>query len=91
MPTVTRTHTRTHVYVKFADPYLTCDECGGWVTSWHDPDRCGDTEDERSWNLPCEHTAGTTSECPSWGPVNGCQCLAHLGYVDHEEPPRTDA
>ena len=21
--------------------------------------------------------------CPSWGPVDGCQCLAHLGHVPH--------
>lgn len=82
MPTVV--HTRVHVHVEFANPYLTCDQCKTWVTAWHDNSRCGC--DEKSWNEPCGHTAGVTSACPSWGPVDGCQCQAHLGYVPHGQP-----
>lgn len=78
-------HTRTHVHVTFANPYLTCDHCGQWVTSYHDAERCGCDDDYRL--RPCEHWAGTTSACPSWGPVDGCSCLEHLGRVDHAEPP----
>lgn len=83
---MTATHTRTHVHIMFANPYLVCDRCGSWVTDWHDDDRCGC--DAGSWNVPCEHTAaGVTSACPSWGPVDGCTCLDHLGRVDHGQPP----
>ncbi len=82
---ITRTYTRTHVEVTFANPYLTCDQCKAWVTSWHDPDRCGC--DESGWELlPCGHRAGCTSVCPSWDPVDGCCCLAQIGEVGHGEP-----
>lgn len=71
--TITRTHTRTHVVVGFADPHLICDRCKRPVPAWHDPDRCGCGE--RGWqNQPCGHQAGVTSTCPSWGPVDGCRC-----------------
>lgn len=75
------THTRTHVYVEFANPYLECDRCHHRAVAWHDPQRCdcGDT----AWNQPCGHTVGVSSVCPSWSPVDGCRCLAHLGYVPH--------
>ncbi len=59
------THTRTHVFVTFADPYLACGQCEQWVTGWHDDDRCGC--DAGSWLEPCGHTAEATSKCPSWG------------------------
>lgn len=78
---VTRTHTRVHVFVEFADPFLICDQCGIRVTAWHDNTRCGC--DASFWNVPCEHKAGVTTECPSWGPVAGCECAEHLGYVPH--------
>lgn len=82
---ITRAHTRTHVHITFADPYLTCDRCKAWVTGWHDPDQCGCRND--GWeNLPCGHQAGATSACPSWSPVDGCNCLDHLGHVPHGEP-----
>ena len=80
------THTRTHVYITFADPYLTCDRCHAWVESWHDDTRCGC--DSTFWNAPCGcERAGVTTVCPSWGPVDGCQCMEHLGRVEHAEPP----
>lgn len=82
---MTVTHTRTHVHIEFADPYLTCDRCKAWVTGWHNPNRCGC--DETGWqNLPCGHQSGATSACPSWSPVDGCRCRQHLGYVPHGEP-----
>lgn len=67
-----RTHTKTHTQIGFANPYLRCDECKSKVKYWHDPDRCHCTDD--SFNYPCEHTAGVTSSCFSWSPVDGCSC-----------------
>lgn len=78
MPTVVR----VHVFVTFANPYLRCDACGQYVDAWHDPQKCGDPE-SKFWSVPCEHAAGVTSECPSWSPVDGCNCLKHLGYEPH--------
>lgn len=81
------THTRTHTFITFADPYLKCDRCGAWVERWHNNDACGC--DDTWWNEPCGcERAGTTSACPSWGPVDGCRCAEILGRVEHEEPPR---
>lgn len=79
------THTRTHVYITFADPYLTCDECAQFVTGFHDNDRCGC--DDGHYLRPCDHNAGATSACPSWSPVDGCECLSGFGRVDHAQPP----
>ena len=76
------THTRTHVHVEFANPYLTCDTCGERATGFHDSERCGC--DEGSWNEPCGHRVSITSVCPSWNPVDGCTCQADLGLVSHE-------
>ncbi len=61
---------------EFADPYKTCDECGGWITG---------TDGKRL--TPCGQEATYTDQCPSWGPVDGCSCLDHLGHVPHDEPP----
>ncbi len=79
-------HTRTHVNVTFANPYLACDQCGQRVAQWHDPVKCG-CGDSGWQNKPCGHQAGATSVCPSWGPVDGCTCVEHLGRRDHGEPP----
>jgi hypothetical protein len=65
------THTRTHVYVTFANPYLVCAECRESVPSWHDAGVCGC--DAGPWNMPCKHM-GVTGLCPSWSPVGGCTC-----------------
>lgn len=81
------THTRTHVYVGFANPFLTCDDCGQPVHSWHDNQECGLGCGLPAINRPCNHAAGVTSVCPSWGPVDGCQCLEHLGHVPHAAVP----
>lgn len=79
------THTRTHVYVTFANPFLTCDQCGDFVPRWHDPARCGCNRE--GWeNMPCEHEAGTTSVCSTWGPVDGCLCQRTYGEVPHDDP-----
>lgn len=78
------TYTRTHVVTDFADPFLTCDHCGKFVTGWHNNDTCGC--DASCWNEPCGHTAGVTSVCPSWSPVDGCTCAAQFGSVDHGTP-----
>jgi hypothetical protein len=79
------THTRTHVQIEFADPYLVCLTCGEPVQAWHNDDACGC--DAGAWNLPCEHPAGITSTCPSWSPVDGCTCAAQFGSVGHPPAP----
>lgn len=61
--------------VFFANPFLACDECGHRVT-----------HSLELWNQPCGHRAGTTSVCPSWGPVDGCSCAEQLGSVEHGQP-----
>lgn len=71
-PMTTTTHTRTHVYTAFANPYLTCAQCGHPVPCWHNPDTCGCNSPH--WNHPCGHTAEVVSTCPSWSPVHGCDC-----------------
>ncbi|MFF6866671.1 hypothetical protein [Streptomyces ardesiacus] len=83
------THTRTHVYVTFANPYLRCDLCHAWVTRWHNNDKCGCNQE--CWLEPCNHSAGSTSACPSWDPIDGCQCQEVLGRVEHGQPSITGA
>ncbi len=68
------THTRVHTQIGFANPYLMCDECGGRVPYWHNPDHCG-CDEGGFFNYPCEHQAGVTSKCYSWNPVTGCECI----------------
>lgn len=67
--------------IAFADPYKVCNSCGGWVTGVLDMPGTRLT-------VPCEHDRDYSDVCPSWGPVDGCQCADHLGYVPHGEPPR---
>lgn len=74
------THTRTFNAISFADQYKVCRQCGRWV----DGVLC--TDDPVWSNLPCEHHADYDSVCPSWGPVDGCECVRVLGYRPH--PPR---
>lgn len=69
---ITRTFTRVHTQIGFANPFFKCDECGGKVPYWHNPERCGC--DGEYFNYPCEHRAGITSTCPDWNPVDGCCC-----------------
>lgn len=84
-----RTHTRTHVYVTFANPFLVCLRCRQPVHWWHNQDRCGC--DDTWWNMPCGHErAGITSVCPSWGPVDGCTCMEGFGFVPHGPAPDWD-
>lgn len=66
------THTRVHVQIGFANPYLICDKCKGKVSYWHDPERCGCNGE--TFNYPCEHKADIYSTCPTWSPVDGCSC-----------------
>lgn len=64
----------------YADPYLACDQCRQ-RTVGYDRDAPG------LRNEPCGHAAGMTSVCPSWSPVDGCNCIEQLGRRDHGEPP----
>jgi hypothetical protein len=77
--TLTRTHTRTYNAIRFADPYKTCDQCGKWITGVLDAPGL-------LILTPCEHRSSYTDHCPSWGPVDDCSCVEHLGYKPHAEP-----
>lgn len=67
----------------FANPYLVCNACGGWITGALD-------NPGASILMPCEHRQGYEDVCPSWGPVDGCSCKEHLGHVPHGEPTQRD-
>ena len=84
MPTITRTHTRTHLGIFPANPFLTCATCGGRVKAFHD-ERCGCHLGGAPVNMPCMHQGDYNDLCPSWGPVDGCTCMAVLGHVAHPE------
>lgn len=79
----TVTHTRTHLAIHPANPFLTCGMCGERVETFHD-DECGCSESGGPLLLmPCFHRSDYDDLCPSWGPVDGCQCREHLGHVPH--------
>jgi hypothetical protein len=76
----------THAWATFDNPYLVCRQCGQPVRNWHDEQQCGTPAKPCpvSWYLaPCGHQAEARSECPTWTPGTGCQCLAQLGRQDH--------
>lgn len=80
-----------HGWVVFANPYLRCSACGQPVRRWHDDQQCGTPTDPCpvDWYLaPCGHRTDAKSACPTWEPINGCQCLALLGRQDHETARR---
>ena len=83
MSTVAVTHTRTHLAITPANPFLACATCGKRAEAFHD-DRCGCPESGGPLLLmPCFHRSDYQDLCPSWGPVDGCQCAEHLGHVPH--------
>lgn len=90
MTTRTHTHTRTHVVLTFANPYLLCTTCAKPVPAWHQPAKCGPGCTKPASNEPCGHL-GVTSACPTWGPVDGCRCAALLGAVPHAPAPSKEA
>jgi hypothetical protein len=67
------TYVKTYTKIGFANPHLRCDDCGAPVAAMR-----SDTHA----NLPCGCGADVTSECPSWGPVDGCFCSPR-----HVAPP----
>lgn len=77
METPITTHGRVRVP---ANPYLRCVNCGARIEYWIDGER-------PARNYPCDHAADYKDDCPSWGPVDGCQCQAHLGYRPHPDAP----
>ena len=80
---ITHTHTRTHITFAPANPYLACVKCGQRVEAFHD-DACGCPESGGPLLLmPCMHRNDYRDTCPSWSPVDGCQCIPHLGYLPH--------
>lgn len=58
----------------FANPFIVCADCARRVV-----------DHPALSNEPCGHQADFNDLCPSWSPVDGCRCQAHLGYVPH--PP----
>lgn len=81
MGVLTVTHTRTHLTITPASPFLACGTCGKRAEAFHD-DRCG-CDETGPVNMPCGDRGEYSDLCPSWSPVDGCQCLAHLGRVPH--------
>jgi hypothetical protein len=79
--THTVTHTRTHIVIMPANPFLACSTCGKRAESFHD-DRCGCGE-TRPMNLPCGDYGAYDYLCPSWGPVDGCRCAEAFGHTPH--------
>lgn len=77
------TKTHTHVIVQFANPFMICVKCKqrvqGFVSGAYRDESC----EHDFENYPCGHLSGIHSVCPSWGPVDGCQCLEQLGEVNH--------
>jgi hypothetical protein len=74
---VTHTHTHTYTVTVPANPYLVCDWCRGRVEGFIDGEG-------PARNYPCEHKSGYESVCPSWGPVDGCECPK--GSRPHGDP-----
>lgn len=81
MAVTTVTHTRTHVGIVPANPFLECDACRKRVGMFHEDEcGCGVTG---LMNLPCGDRADYTGRCPSWSPADGCTCREVLGHVPH--------
>lgn len=76
---MTTTTTHTYTVVRFADPYLVCEQCRARAEGYIN----APGHEEHMDNWPCQHRAPITSLCPSWGPVDGCQCAERLGHVPH--------
>lgn len=77
------TYTSTHVMVELANPFLVCDTCRKQVTAYHESEKCSPGCETPAFNFPCEDSLGITSLCPSWSPVDGCNCPKILGEVSH--------
>lgn len=80
----------------FANPYIACTTCGVRVY-WYDTetgnDPCGHRgydrpvrETERPWLEWVDYVDAFRSVCPSWGPVDGCECQRIFGEVGHDTP-----
>jgi hypothetical protein len=78
--TLTHTYTSTYNASTPACPYLRCDVCEARVEFWLE--KRGPLVNE-----PCGHSGGYHDVCPSWGPVDGCQCKKFLGHVPHPSAP----
>jgi hypothetical protein len=74
------THTTTYTITVPANPYLICSHCKKRVEGF--VDRPG-----RVTLYPCWHSE-YEDICPSWGPVDGCSCVEHLGYRPHGDAQR---
>lgn len=78
---LTHTYTRTYNVTTFADPYKKCRQCGGWITG------ALDKPHGPLIVVPCEHQAGYDDVCPSWGPVDGCECARFPWGVEYHGIP----
>jgi hypothetical protein len=67
--------------VRFADPYKVCRTCGQWITG------VDESGPRTGWTVPCHHSGSYDDVCPSWSPVDGCQCVQRYGERDHAVPP----
>ncbi len=60
----------------FADPYKQCLHCGGWI------DGAADSPGPLTL-IPCGHRCGYRDVCPSWSPVDGCNCAVYTAANPH--------
>ena len=78
---IRRTYTRTVNTIDPASPYLICVQCGAWVDHFsHTGEGQGPSR-----NQPCDHRADYANVCPSWSPVDGCNCMEHVRRNKTEE------
>ncbi len=80
---MTYTSTHTHTVTECANPYLVCVKCGGPATKFVAFGEQAEGCVHEGLIHPCMHLE-STSLCPSWSPVSGCQCANHIGYIPHK-------
>jgi hypothetical protein len=69
---LTVTHTSTYNAIYFADPYKQCIKCERWIIGVLD-------KPGPLVVIPCEHESDYRDVCPSWSPVDGCECIRIFG------------
>lgn len=64
---------RIHKIIVFANPHLSCFQCGTRVTAYHD-NKCDCSSYAELILYPCQHNCGYRILCKTWSPVDGCTC-----------------
>lgn len=66
----------------FADPYKRCGGCSGWI------DGVRHSADRRRVLIPCGCELEYVDVCPSWSPIQGCNCVRYNTAVLPGNPVR---